>query len=454
MPKSLNVGLTLILILGLLAFGIVTARRAAKGSNDFDTFYYAGDSVIHGKGIYYTGEYYQTDRTHAPFLYPPFAAILFAPLVFLPLILSAFVWHILCAALFIVALRLCLNLSGLQLGEIANHSDWKNYTGWGIGLVFLLSLLIDNLAMAQVNLCVLSIALTGLCLIKKNKKIEGGAIIASAVALKVTPVIFIAYFLIKRSWKSLAGSLVGSVIFFALIPAVVLGWNQNILLHRQWLGKSFKPALIELYDRIRPEAPHPFKKSVEEWRIADLYNRLTPKNQSMSAVATRLFLKDRNRLANDIPIYVAQRYPKLPVLGGGLLFEQLKTWITLIQTLLIILMFVIFVRRKNEEKHLPHLEIALLFLSMTLFSPLARSHQFIFWMLPILIMSHANSIPYLQRYAKALISSLGVAFLLYLLQAAPYGKAAGMGMWANLILWGTFLVVILKIHSQAVKHNS
>lgn len=436
MNRPLRTFLMLAALIGVLVLGLLSGRRAVKGSNDFDTFYNAGRAVLAKEGIYYTGEYYRSDNARGPFLYPPFAAIVFAPLALLPLRLSAMIWTLLSAVFFAVSVRLCMKI---LFENVANNRGdcFRPSRGLWLTAGFLIALLVDNLTMAQVNIFVLCLALGGLYFLTRKYFFWGGMILAAAVAIKITPVFFVLYFLAKKQWKALAGFFVGVMVCFLLAPSFVLGFRQNIIAHRQWLGRSLKPALIDLYVRIYPEKPHPFKKTLEAWRIADLYSLLTPKNQSFSAAVTRWCLKDRNVLAAEVPIYVAQRYTRLPVLGGGMPNEILKPVLASIEMAALIFLFVLFVRaRRGSEQLRPTAEWGLIFLIMTLFSPLARSHQFVFWMLPALWMQCVAP--------EKLRRILYAAIVLYFLQVLPYGKAAGMGAWANVMLLAGPLIFLAK----------
>ncbi len=61
--------------------------------------------------------------------------------------------------------------------------------------------------------------------------VAAGLLVGLAIAVKVTPAIFAAYFLWKRRW-TIAGSAVGGVALWSLaVPAAVFGWDQNL----RWL---------------------------------------------------------------------------------------------------------------------------------------------------------------------------------------------------------------------------
>ncbi|MBU0571319.1 MAG: hypothetical protein KJ995_01990 [Candidatus Omnitrophica bacterium] len=76
-------------------------RRTCWGSNDFDTFYFAGGLAASGKNLY-THQAFKT--TLSPFLHLPFFAVLVAPLSFIHIRLAAVVLYCLQAFRFMQVL--------------------------------------------------------------------------------------------------------------------------------------------------------------------------------------------------------------------------------------------------------------------------------------------------------------------------------------------------------------
>ncbi len=190
--------------------GLVSMRRAQKGSSDFDTFYHAGRSVLNAEGIYYTGEYHEDERGGvAPFLYPPFAALFFVPLALLPLAPAAFLWNALNIALFAACAALAFQILEVKPPEIS--ALWKTAPRrLKILLIFIsAALLLDNLSMAQMNITVFFFTLLALALDQRQKPWAAGIFLALAAVLKVTPVLFFLYFAVKGSWKTAAAGALG-----------------------------------------------------------------------------------------------------------------------------------------------------------------------------------------------------------------------------------------------------
>ena len=71
------------------------------------------------------------------------------------------------------------------------------------------------------------------------------ATIALAIACKVTPALFIPYFLWKRAWKTLAGIVFGLFLFLFLVPSLFLGVGRNFELLRSWTDQMVTPYLVK-----------------------------------------------------------------------------------------------------------------------------------------------------------------------------------------------------------------
>lgn len=436
------------LVFAFLVFWFVTGslsiRRSHRGSNDFDTYYAAGEAVLKGGAVYDSKIGESPGGEKGPFLYAPAAACFFSVFALFPLGLSAFLWNTLNLALFVGALVLAVRFIGLD--ALAVSKLWNSplrldlILAGGIGFV----LLLDNLAMAQTNLFVFFLTLTALSLWKKRRHVLGGICLSAAILMKVTPALFCLYFLLKRSWRFLAGVLAGFVILGWVIPSFLLGVENNQNFHRQWFGKTFEPFFSGLVSSLRKEPLGHLWSEAEGKEVSRVTALLAEKNQSLEAALTRLLLKNRNGLADSVlyPFRVAQRYKALPVLGGGLPREVLTVGIRSVQAVL--LLGLVFLWASREARAAPDqvtLKVSLVFLSMTLLSPLARSHQFITWLFVYLTILKVGEqslrlmVPRTDLSVRILIAAGRMGCFAYFLQAVPYGKAIGMGAWANVILW-------------------
>ena len=436
-----KISLAIVLFLIFVAVtGAISVRRSFKGSNDFDTFYTAGHSVLTGQGVYYTGEYYQADENQSPFLYSPFAACLFALVAWLPMGPAAFLWNALNILLFVACAGLIMGMVGFKWQDLP--AQWRRLSWTDRILVSGMSLVlwVDNLTMAQADILVFFLAVAGLAALQKGRSWFGGVVLAASIMIKMTPALFIIYLIAKKNGKGLAGVALGIFLFTLVIPSLIFGHETNRIYHRQWLGRTVKPLMASTVALFHREAAHPRKKSAELIDHSYLSNLLIEKNQSLAGMLTRLFLKARPAYGHTAePIYAARRYEKMPVLVP-VPRALLSVLILLIKLGMVAVLFDLS-RRKGPADRLGQtaaFDTALFFIAMPLLSPLARSHQFV-------VFSFAYFLFFLQKN-KAGNQALGkysggvmLATALYFLQALPYGKAAGFGAWAGLCLWLTFV---------------
>ncbi len=98
----------------------------------------------------------------------------------------------------------------------------------------------------QTNLLMLLPLTLGLCAAQLDApgwKWTGGILVGLAVCIKVTPLVFLIYFLWKRQWQVAAGIIVGLILGLLLIPAAIFGWHQNLLWLHQWTDIMIVPYL-------------------------------------------------------------------------------------------------------------------------------------------------------------------------------------------------------------------
>jgi hypothetical protein len=96
----------------------------------------------------------------------------------------------------------------------------------------------------NVNLFIMFLVVSSLVVFRRKWDLTAGVLIALAAACKVTPALFIGYFLWKRAWRTLAGVALGLLLFFVAIPAATLGWQANAELLGSWTQQMVTPFLV------------------------------------------------------------------------------------------------------------------------------------------------------------------------------------------------------------------
>ena len=100
----------------------------------------------------------------------------------------------------------------------------------------------------QTNLLVLLPLVAALYVVQKETSASdalAGFLIGLAMAFKVTPVMFAAYFLWKRRWTVAASALASAALLSLVVPAMAFGWDQNLRWLEQWVGIMIVPYLTQ-----------------------------------------------------------------------------------------------------------------------------------------------------------------------------------------------------------------
>jgi hypothetical protein len=123
-----------------------------------------------------------------------------------------------------------------------------------LALLLSLSPLLGDLSHNNVNIFILFLVAGCLEAYRRGWDVSSGLVLGLAIACKVTPLMFVAYFAYKRVWKVLAGCAVGLVLWLAVVPGVAYGWDQNAELLDSWYKLMVRPALVE--NRVTSEHPN------------------------------------------------------------------------------------------------------------------------------------------------------------------------------------------------------
>ena len=71
-----------------------------------------------------------------------------------------------------------------------------------------------------------------------------GLILGLAISYKVTPGLFLAYFLYKREWKTVAATLLGVFVFLFVVPSMVIGPEFNYECLTTWWHRMLSPFIV------------------------------------------------------------------------------------------------------------------------------------------------------------------------------------------------------------------
>ncbi len=130
---------------------------------------------------------------------PPIMAMLLTPFAKMDPLVGALVWYYLKVAMALASFYLLFRLV---------QGTGTAFPPWAKALVVVLSMrpILTDLDHGNVNLFILFLVMAGLYAIHKGWPTGGGVLIALAFACKVTPLLFVPYFVWKRAWRSPAAS--------------------------------------------------------------------------------------------------------------------------------------------------------------------------------------------------------------------------------------------------------
>lgn len=396
---------TMFFIVGVAA---VSFRRAANSSYDFKHFYIDARYVWEHGAL--NTEYEKALTPDGPQLlfYLPAVPVLLAPLTAFGPTSAAVAWSLLQAASAGASIFLLRRLTGL--------------VGVG-GVAFLAALpaVYEAAHFNQLSLPVLALLLGGLCFVERGNRAAGGALFGVAALFKLLPGIMLVWLALKRQWTAFA-SAVGVILLLALVPSIAaFGPGRAIDYHTAWVDRNVlgKPA--------------PGMISIDGGADADSAARghfLDYRNQSISAVAARLFVPDSRFRAPWQPLELSEsvcRVVSTTVLGaaGALLLLAAR-------------------RRWNDlDARSRFAEFAAFMVGMQALSPLMRQYYLV-WTIPAL----AVVIAALERRENDAIKPSIVVMASWFAGLAAWLSPLARSYGANLL--ALFLIGVASLRYAAV----
>jgi alpha-1,2-mannosyltransferase len=182
---------------------------------DVEVYREAGVSILTGRPVYAT----LTESPQLlPFTYPPFAALLAIPLALMPFGAAGWLW----TALQVVATTAIVWYAGYRL--IHRTGAWVPLTLAALTAPMLwLHPVSDGIRFGQVNAFIVLACLMDLREPRPGllRRVPRGVLVGLAMAVKLTPGVFVVHFLVTRRWKE-AATAVGAAVGVTLGAWVLL----------------------------------------------------------------------------------------------------------------------------------------------------------------------------------------------------------------------------------------
>lgn len=216
--KYVLLGAQLLLLVPLLVSVTGGRLRFPAYRVDLDVYRLGSAALLHGDALYGTLPQTQ-DGQFLLFTYPPFAAIVLAPLTILPYWLACLLLTLLTLGLLAVVLSTVLGALGVLPPGLRG---WRRITAVLL-VAEVLEPVLRTVYAGQIDLLLL--ALVVLDVLVDTPKWPRGLLIGIAAAVKLTPAVFLLYFLLRRDTRALLVSAASVVV--ATLIGFVLAWRDS-----------------------------------------------------------------------------------------------------------------------------------------------------------------------------------------------------------------------------------
>ncbi len=321
---------------------------------------------------------------------------------------------------------------GFALASLLLVFGWFQAAGrplpvWGKCLTLALCLrpFESDLTHGNVNLFLLFLTVASLSAFLRGRDVVAGILLALGIACKLTPALFVPYFVWKRAWKMLAATLAGLVLFLVAVPSLGLGWQRNLDALESWTNTMVVPYVRDAV-------------VVSEHQNQSLPGFLQRMLTASSSFSVRIEEDRYESVDQHNIVELSPLVPQLLIKSAMLLFAlaAVRTcWAPL--------------QGRRDPRWLA--EFALVFLGMLIFSERTWKHHCVMLLAPCAVLVQNLTVAKQRRFLTWILI---LATFLYLLTSTGsmswhhrLGKLAqvyGAFLWGNVLL----LAGILRILSQ------
>lgn len=188
------------LLAGALTLYLLMLAQAAADHQDLDTYLAAGRNLLGGHPLYsdFLRHPFPDPTLRPAFIYPPLFAMVMTPFAVLPGALAPLLWLVLTQAALAASLAVVLGCLRASLPVIVASVS--------VSVTFY-PLWVDAVQ-GQANLLVVVLTCLGIVSLVRNRP-QGAAAIGVAAAIKLTPLLLIAWLLVERRFRAIAFVLAG-----------------------------------------------------------------------------------------------------------------------------------------------------------------------------------------------------------------------------------------------------
>jgi hypothetical protein len=346
--RTIGLGL---LLLAVLALGMAFAPRSA------DYFVYASTAkrvLDHDYDLYRQGG--------LAFRYAPVVAFAFVPWSFLPRTAGAFLWYLLKIAALLAIVRMTMLLMDLE-----KRTFWKILAITSLATA---GFLFEEFHTGNIHFLVLFLIVLALFYAERGRSVLPSFLLAAVICIKLTPLLFVAYFAIARRWKICLLCFLWLAVL-VLAPSFFVGWPKNLELTKHWAETALA--------------------RTEE-----------PVNHSLRGVLFK-YLSDKPNVAET------EKYPSVNLFN---LRPDILNGLWILTSIALLLVLGSILLRKCPDRECAVLKYALLTVSLLLLSPHDSRIYFSTLFFPCAVLAGMSFKLPLSKHRNLAIAVLGISFAL------------------------------------------
>ncbi|WP_396931148.1 glycosyltransferase 87 family protein [Mycolicibacterium sp.] len=209
---------------GWLLFGHIPYRI------DIEVYRMGGQAWLHGQSLYSGDATFRTTvGLGLPFTYPPLAAIVFSPFAWVSLSAASVIITVITLVLVLVSTWIVLTrLEVWQHSALTREPAWLRRAWLSAGIVALAVMYLEpidaNFAFGQINVVLMTLVIAD-C-VPRRTPWPRGMLLGVAIALKLTPAVFLLYFVLRRDGRA-ALTAAGTFVAASLLGCA-LAWRDSL----------------------------------------------------------------------------------------------------------------------------------------------------------------------------------------------------------------------------------
>ncbi len=213
----------IIIFVVITAVGLIVSIPAGHTTGDFDVYYNASQNYLARASIY---------NPHAgieEFKYLPLFSLVFSPLAMMEKVPALYLWGTLNIFLLYFMFYFLYKLKQISFTRPRDFF-----------LVFCLFALTGryifaNIKIGQVNILLCFLMVLTMYFEIKKKDFQAAVVLALSLTIKFFPLLFLAYFFLRRRFK-IVGFTVLMIVIFLLLPGIYSGFGLNLKYLQEWFS--------------------------------------------------------------------------------------------------------------------------------------------------------------------------------------------------------------------------